>query len=147
MILEKKKERSLLMRAMARLDAGALTCVITDGVRTFESRERGVSPLLAFLRSGEIPPDCVAADRVVGKAAAFLYVLLRVRAVQAHVMSRPACEVFERYGIEWSADQVVEAIRNRAGTGFCPMESAVRDVTDAALVPDILYAVLEQFKK
>ena len=136
-----------LQRALARLDEGGFTCVITNGERTFESHERGVAPLLAFLERGDIPAGCVAADRVVGKAAAFLYVLLRVRAVHAHVMSRPAAEVFARYGIAWSADEQVEAIRNRAGTGFCPMESAVLDVTEAALVPDILRNTLTRLKK
>ena len=136
-----------LQRALARLEEGGFTCVITNGDQTFESHERGVAPLLAFLESGEVPVGSVAADRVVGKAAAFLYVLLRVRAVHARVMSRPATEVLARYGIAWSADVEVEAIRNRAGTGFCPMESAVRDMTDAALVPAVLRATLAELKK
>ena len=138
---------SELKRAISRLEEGNFTCVITDGNLTFESHERGVAPLLAFLDKGEVPVGCVAADRVIGKAAAFLYVLLNVRAVHARVMSRPATAVFERYGITFSADEVVEAIRNRAGTGFCPMESAVRDVSDATVVPDILRTVLAQLKK
>lgn len=136
-----------LQRAMARLEEGNFTLVITNGVHTLESRERGVAPLLALLERGALPADCVAADRVVGKAAAFLYVLLRVRAVHARVMSEPAAAVLDRYGIAWQADEVVAAIRNRVGTGFCPMESAVLDVTDAASVPAILHAALEKLKK
>ena len=136
-----------LQRALARLDEGGFTCVITDGEQTFESHERGVAPLLAFLERGEIPVGCVAADRVVGKAAAFLYVLLRVRAVHAHVMSTPAVEVFARYGVAWSTDEQVAVIRNRAGTGFCPMETAVMNVTEAELVPDVLRAALARLKK
>ena len=134
-------------RAYALLLEKDLTLVITNGTDTFESRERGVAPLLSFLASGEIPKGCVAADRVVGKAAAFLYVLLGVRAVHARVVSVHAIEVFRHYDISWSAEEQVEAIRNRAGTGFCPMESAVRDVTDAAAVPRILRNALEKLKK
>ena len=34
------------------------------------------------------------------------------------------------HGIEAIADAVVLAIRNRTDTGFCPMESAVWDISD-----------------
>ena len=136
-----------LQRAYALLLEKDLTLVVTNGVHTFESRERGVMPLLSLLDEGKLPAGCVAADRVVGKAAAFLYVLLGVRAVHARVVSDPAVEVFERYGIAWSADEQVAAIRNRAGTGFCPMESAVLHVSDAAIVPDVLRGALCQLKK
>lgn len=133
-------------RAVARLEEGNFTCVITNGAETFESDARGVAPLLAWLESGEVPRGCVAADRVVGRAAAFLYVHLGVTAVHARVMSRPAAEVLEKYGIAWSADEQVAAIRNRVGTGYCPMERAVWDVEDADGVPEILRAALEKLK-
>jgi hypothetical protein len=76
------------------------------------------------------------ADKVVGKAAAFLYVLLGVECLYADVISEPACEVLARFGIAFEAEKTVSAIRNRAGDGFCPMETAVRDVDspDEALV-------------
>lgn len=130
-------------RAVARLEEGNFTCVITNGTETFESHARGVAPLLAWLEEGVIPKGCVAADRVVGKAAAFLYVHLGVCAVHARVMSRPAAEVLEKHGIAWSADEQVEAIRNRAGTGYCPMERAVWDVQEADGVPALLRDALE----
>ena len=139
--------RAELDRAIARLQEGDLTCVITDGTHTFESHARGVAPLLAWLESGEVPSGCVAADRVVGKAAAFLYVHLGVVAVHARVMSIPAAEVLSRYGIEWSADEQVSAIRNRAGTGYCPMERAVWKLQKADDVPALLRAALEKLKK
>ena len=65
-----------------------------------------------------------------GKAAAFLYVLLGVRTVYAPLMSVPARETLRAHGIEAIADAVVLAIRNRTDTGFCPMESAVWDISD-----------------
>ncbi len=139
--------RDNLVRAIARLEEGNFTCVLTDGVHTFDSRARGVAPLLAWIESGEVPNGCVAADRVVGRAAAFLYVHLNVTAVYAHVMSRPAIEVFERYGIAYSAGEQVEAIRNRTGTGYCPMERAVWNVSDAVGVPDLLRDALKKLKE
>ncbi len=45
-------------------------------------------------------------------------------------MSVPARETLRAHGIEAIADTAVPAIRNRTDTGFCPMESAVWDISD-----------------
>lgn len=130
-------------KARERLAAGGFTCVLIRGEVCLESRERGVKPLLGFLESGSAPRGCCAADRVVGRAAAFLYVLLGVKALHAGVISRPAIEVLERYGVALTFDQAVDAIRNRAGTGYCPMEQAVLHVSDPDSVPSILRDTLK----
>ena len=70
-----------------------------------------------------------AADKVVGKAAAFLYVLLGVKTVYAPVMSRGAIDTLERYDIQSLYDCSVDKIINRAGTGICPMEETVWDIS------------------
>ena len=67
---------------------------------------------------------------MVGKAAAFLYVLLGVNAVYAPVMSKSAYKTLSKYGIETLCDLTVEAIRNRSNTDLCPMEKTVMDVDD-----------------
>lgn len=100
------------------------TCVITDGEHLYTSRQRGVAPLLALYDSNERVSGLVAADKVVGRAAAFLYVLLGVSAVHANVISATAKEVLERYNVNLSYDILVDYIRNRTNDGFCPMESA-----------------------
>ncbi len=120
-----------VQRARALLVQKELTLVVIQGERVLESRERGVKPLLALLDSGEALAGAVAADKVVGKAAAFLYLLLGVRTLHAAVISRPAVRVLEAGGVALCYDTVVEGIRNRAGNGPCPMESAVIDVEDA----------------
>ena len=83
-----------------------------------------------FASEGTDLSGASAADRIVGKAAAFLYVLLGVRTVYAPLMSVPARETLRAHSIEAIADTVVPAIRNRTDTGFCPMESAVWDISD-----------------
>ncbi len=104
------------------------TCVIQTKSGVFHSTERGVKPLLSCLESGQDFSGCVAADKVIGKAAAFLYVLLKADAVYANIISGPAKKVLLQYDIEVSYDQEVEAIRNRTNTGYCPMETAVWDI-------------------
>ncbi len=122
-----------LEQAKALLDEGNDTCVLCQAGNRHTSRERGVKPLLTWLEHGVDLRGYSAADKVVGKAAAFLYVLLEVRAVYAPVMSRPAKAVLECHGISASWDVLTEAIRNRTDTGFCPMETAVWDMDDPAV--------------
>ena len=79
-----------------------------------------------------------AADKVVGKAAAMLYCLIGVSEVYARIISEPALAVLKAEGIGVFYDQIVPAIRNRTGTGFCPMEAAVWDLADPQAAPEIL---------
>ena len=71
--------------------------------------------------------DC--ADRVVGKGAAFLYVLLNVARVHACVISKVALEVLRDCNIEVTYYTLAERIENRTKTGYCPIEEAVLDIT------------------
>ncbi len=114
-----------LDKAKTLLACGTYTCVLVRGDLVLTTTERGVKPLLMWLERKEELRGGMAADRVVGKAAAFLYALLGVDAVYAPVMSEPAVSLLVSYGIEPLHEITVPAIRNRAGTGLCPMEQAV----------------------
>lgn len=119
-----------LQNARGLLDTGDYTCVLCRGNVVHTATERGVKPLLNWLDSGLAPHHFSAADRVVGRATAYLYCLLGVDAVYARVMSRPAAEVLGNAGIHWEAGDLVEGIINRRGTGPCPFEAAVMDIHD-----------------
>lgn len=106
------------------------TCVFCNGQIVLTDSRRGVRPLLDLLEGGTDVAGFSAADKVVGKAAAFLYCLLQVRCLYTPVISQPALEVLRSAGIETEYDQLVPAIRNRTGDGFCPMESAVWNIQD-----------------
>ena len=119
-----------LTQARNLLDSGDYTCVLCLGDAYHTAAQRGVKPLLQWLDGGLDAAGFSAADRVVGRATAFLYCLLGVRAVYARVMSRPAREVLLRNGIAVEAGQLVDGIINRKGTGPCPFEAAVLDIED-----------------
>lgn len=114
----------LLKKARCLLDEG-YTCALVGEDKILTSTQRGVAPLLAWLDGGGCCKGFVAADKVVGKAAAYLYVLLGVAFVHAKVISKAAEEVFSRFSLPYNYEESVEAIRNREGNGFCPMEQAV----------------------
>ena len=120
-----------LQKARSLLESGNYTCVVCNGDLVYTTSQRGVAPLLNWLDTGTNLTGFSAADRVVGRGAAFLYCLLGVKEVYARVMSRPAAEVLRSYGISVDADTFVEGIINRAGTGPCPFEAAVMDILDA----------------
>ncbi len=121
-----------LERAKALLTEGGYTVALCRGEQTYTDTRRGVAPLLALLDSGEDLTDFAAADKVVGKAAAFLYLRLGVKAVHGGVMSVPARDLLTAHGVSATYDTLVPAIRNRAGDGYCPMEQVSLPHTDPA---------------
>ena len=131
-----------LRRAKTLLEDGNYTCVLCHGNEIHTSTARGVRPLL------ELPQKdwraFSAADKVIGKATAFLYVHIGIRAVYAPVISEAALEVFRRHGVEVFYDLAVPAIFNRTRTGYCPMETAVRDIDD---LPAALQAIYHTYEK
>ena len=118
-------------KARSLLESGNYTCVVCKETTVYTTSQRGVAPLLNWLEEGIHLSSFSAADRVVGRGAAFLYCLLGVKEVYARVMSQPAAELLQSYGIHANADTFVEGIINRAGTGPCPFEAAVMDIQDA----------------
>ena len=96
----------------------------------YSSTECGVKPLLDFIENGPDLTGFSAADKVVGKAAALLYVLLGVKEVYAPVMSETALYTLAHNGILPMCDRSVKSIRNRSGTGACPMEETVAEIDE-----------------
>ena len=121
------------MDAKEILITGGYTCVLTDGQMVFTSTDRGVKPLVRFLESGEIPAGVSAADKVVGRATAYLYVLLKVKEVYSQIISQPAVDVLREHGVAVVYDNLVPNIINRKGDGICPFEAAVMDISSPNL--------------
>ena len=120
-----------LEKAKMLLLKGDYTCVLCCSEEIHTSTQRGVRPLVEWLESDENFVSWSAADKVVGRGAAFLYVLLGVRAVYANVISRVALEVLQTHQIAVEYTATVENIINRKGDGICPFEEAVLNVSEA----------------
>lgn len=133
----------LVNKAKEMLIQENYTCVIINNKNIYTSRDRGVKPLLDWYGTVNLQ-GASAADKVVGKAAAFLYVFLKVKEVYAGVISEPAYKVLLDYNINVTYDKKVKAIQNRDKTGFCPMETAVWNINN----PNNAYnAIIETRKK
>lgn len=126
-----------LERAKAALKADKCTCILTLGTVMFKSKEKGVQPLLDWMNSGNNYMGYMIADKVVGRAAAFIDIAMGIREVYAEVISEPAKELLERNHIEVTADTVVPDILNSDKSDRCPLEKAVDGIENAgdALMP------------
>lgn len=133
-----------LEQAKIKLQEGEYTCVVCKGDSLYTSTHRGVRPLMEWINQAIDFIGFSAADKVVGKATAFLYVKLGVKAVYARVISKPALEVLKTHNIVAEYDTLVDNIINRKGDGFCPFELAVLSTDDPATAYQLIQQKLAQ---
>lgn len=114
-----------------------LTLVAWADGKIFKSRQRGIGTLFELYDSGNYR-GVYAADKVVGKGAAFLYAAMGADKLYCHVVSESALEILERNGISTVYKTKVPYIINRSGDGICPMESAVNDINDTERAIEVL---------
>ena len=136
-----------LENCKAILENENLTCVVKQGDKVLKTTDRGIKPFMQWIESGENLRGAVAADKVVGKAAAMLFVLLGVGEIYAVVMSRSAKKILDGHGIKYSCGEEVEYIINRKKDGMCPMEKAVMDIDDPAEAPKKIKETIEKMRK
>lgn len=120
--------------------AGHTLCLSKDGVLILDDK-RGITPLLELIASGKDVSGYSAADKVVGKAAAALFIKCGVKQLYAAVLSKGGAKLLESHGVEYVYDTLTDAIINRAGTDSCPMEKAVRDIEE---IEDMYVAILRE---
>ena len=123
---------------------GDYSCVLCRGNAVFASKERGIKPLVELCRSGKNLNGFSAADKIIGKAAAFLYAYMGVKEVHAQVMSRGGEQVIQSYSVKYSCDTLCDEIINRKGTDMCPMEKKVRDIGNFTDAYKVLCAAVDE---
>lgn len=135
-----------LKKAKEALSVNNYTCVIMKDEVVFITFDRGVKPLVKLIRDGKSFKDFYAADKVVGKATAFLYLLLQVKGVYARVISKSALSLLQKHGVTVEYDELTENIVNRKGNGICPFEASVLDVTEPSLAYLAILRKMEEMK-
>ncbi len=112
------------------------SCVFGDEETYFYSDLKGIKPLMQYIQEGK--KGYYVADKIVGKAAAYLFILLEVKAVYADTISVAGLKVLEDNNIPVYYRQLVEYIINRTGDDMCPMEKTVKDIDDPKLAHQAL---------
>lgn len=127
-----------LARAKTLLATGDYTCALVRGDSVLTSVARGVAPMVGFISDGvDLRGYCVA-DKVVGKAAALLFIKAGIAQVYAPIGSKTAIDILANAGVTAHLDTLVPQIIRADGAGSCPMEQAVADTDD----PDTAYTLL-----
>lgn len=119
-------------KAIELLHSEGCSCVITDGKNFRTFHQRGVKDLYDLLNSEpKILHNAFIADKVVGKGAAALMIVGGIESLYADTISKAAIGLFEKYDIAIQFGKSVPHIINRAGTGFCPIESLCKECETA----------------
>ena len=109
---------------------GHSICLCKDG-DIITDDGRGISPMMRFFNERRDLSGFSAADVIVGKAAAMLFVKAGIAEVYGKVMSFSGRDYLIRHNVPCSWDTLTENIINRKGDDICPMEKAVADIHDA----------------
>ena len=114
--------------AKAHLDGHSI-CLCRDG-EYFTDDGRGISPMIRLIEEGRDLHGYAAADIIVGKAAAMLFIKAGIREVYGEVMSRAGYDCLQQHDIPCAYGKLTEKIINRKGDGICPMEQTVALIND-----------------
>lgn len=106
------------------------TIALCKGENIITSGKKSISPMIGFIDDGADLRGYSAADLVVGKAAAMLFVKTGLSEVFAKNLLKSGKEYLEKHEITVKCDVLTDKILNRSGDGICPMECAVSDTED-----------------
>ena len=136
-------EADLLLEMKRQIALGHSLTVAHRGVISEISDGRGIAPAMAMLDAGKLK-DALVVDKIVGRAAAAIFIAGGAKKVYATVMSAAAKELLARNGVETAADEVVESIINREKTGVCPMEGAIDALQDVKEMVETLRKAMKR---
>ena len=110
-------------------EKGFALSVVKDGNTILQSKTPGVSALVtAIERDRQVFRGASAADKVIGRAAAMLFVYSEVKCIFTLLASQDAIVTLERFGVPFECEKTVARILNRNQTSTCPFESLIQDV-------------------
>ena len=117
--------------AKEKFSTGKYTLVLCKNEDVITSDLTGIKSLIKIIDDKTECKGYSAADKIVGRAAAFLYTLLEVKNIYGEVMSKGAIEILKKAGINYEYKTLTDYIENRQRNGICPMDEAVKNVDDA----------------
>jgi hypothetical protein len=127
------------------LNKDDIVCVLSKGDQVLTSNLKGIRPWIKWLREcPEVLEDAIVVDKVVGKAAAMLMIVSKVKKLYTPMISENALSYLAHQSIDFSYDKTVPCIVNNEKNGLCPMEQTVINVDDAHQGYQLLQAKIAQ---
>ena len=119
--------------------------IVKEGKILFESSSNGLKDLFeAVNKLGTSLRNASIAYRIVGKAAAFLFVYSRADSVFAVTISERGLKLLEQNHVSAEFRNIVPNVLNRERTDGCPFEKLVLNCRDAKEAFCILGNVFKQ---
>lgn len=139
---KQKQENMLLDDAKAIIKSREASFIVVKHGKIVHTAEgRGVSPILRLYESDpEMLKGAAIADKIIGKGAAMILVLGKVKKIYGEVMSVAARDYLEERNIPIEYGRCVDVITARNDKGICPIEKSVLAIDD----PDEGLAVLKK---
>ena len=125
-----EQNKNAIESAINLIRADKASCVVIKDKKIVNiEHASGISPIIAMYESGVLE-NAVIVDKIIGKAAALVMSLGGVKACYGITTSVSAIEHLKSRGIEVKYDNCIDHIINRRGDGLCPMEDAVKDISN-----------------
>lgn len=115
----------------------------------FRSKQQGIAPLIQAIEENGIEKlaKSIVLDRVVGKAAALLFVFFKAKKVYAKIISESGLKVLMNNEIDTEFEKIVKNILNREGTDLCPFEKATIKISDPREAFEMIKEMVTKMKK
>ena len=125
---------------------GHSICLCKDG-SFFTDDGRGISPMMRLIAEEKDLAGYSAADVIVGKAAAMLFVKAGIVCVFGKTVSCSGLDYLTEHSIPCTYETLTARIINRQGTGICPMEDAVLEISDCEAGYTALKRRMEELRR
>jgi hypothetical protein len=137
-----------LETAKTLLNHKQLTLVIVKNGKTiFETQSRRISGFITAIEQfGQKLESASLADKVAGKAVAFLCVYAGMNSIYAETLSRKAKDILEKNGITHEWKELVDNILDENKTNMCPFEKEAASITDPKEAYNRFKALQEKLK-
>ena len=106
-----------------------------------KKKGKGIRPILEAIEElGETAHGCIVGDRILGKASALLCLYSKAKAVYSPQATKTAIALLLIGGVPSQADCLISHIKNRGGTGMCPFEKMLENISS----PEEAYEILKE---
>jgi len=125
------------------------TCFVLKGDEIiFSSEAKGVKPLKEFYEErGASEEPLTVVDRIMGKGAVMLAVLIGAKTIVTPIISQIALEYANANGVKTQFTKVVPYIVNRTCDGRCPIETAVLNIDEVLQGYEVMDEKLKSLSK
>jgi len=127
---------------LKHLEQEGLSIIIEkNGEIIFQSYDPMLKPLFTCLKENKDQlQGSVVFDKIVGRAAAYLCIIGRVKEIYTPLASESAITVLKENNIKIGALNTIPLIKNRENTDTCPMEK----LASVCKSPEEFYKALEE---